>query len=127
MSDIQVLDAVKEYGALRALDHVNLRIEAGQFVVLLGPSGCGKSTLLRAIAGLEPLSGGSIRLDDVEVSRGEQILEVDAASFRAGFWEVEVNVRGEEILWRTAEAVAPRQRVGLRLGEEPHPVADESP
>lgn len=47
--------------AQRALDSVNLSIEAGETVVLLGPSGCGKTTTLRLIAGLErPDSGGKI-------------------------------------------------------------------
>jgi NitT/TauT family transport system ATP-binding protein len=43
-----------------ALRNVNLSIVAGSFVSLLGASGCGKSTVLRLIAGLTPLSGGSI-------------------------------------------------------------------
>ena len=51
--------------------------------------------------------------------------QVEAVSFRAGLWEAEVNVRGEEILWRTAEPVASREEVGLKLGEEPHPVLDD--
>ena len=43
-----------------ALADVNLTIAPGEFVSLLGPSGCGKSTLLRLIAGLGPVSGGTI-------------------------------------------------------------------
>jgi multiple sugar transport system ATP-binding protein len=46
---------------LRAID---LTIGDGEFLVLVGPSGCGKSTLLRSIAGLEEITGGSIRLGD---------------------------------------------------------------
>ena len=45
------------------VDGVDLTVGDGETVALLGPSGSGKSTLLRAIAGLEPLAGGSIRLD----------------------------------------------------------------
>ena len=52
------------FGSFRALDGVSLDIRSGEFVALLGPSGCGKSTALNCIAGLLPLSGGSIRLDD---------------------------------------------------------------
>lgn len=44
-----------------AIDHVDLRIEEGEFVVLLGPSGCGKTTTLRSIAGLEEPDEGQIR------------------------------------------------------------------
>ncbi len=46
-----------------ALDHVNLRIEPGEFISLIGPSGCGKSTLLRLIAGLDQATEGTIAVD----------------------------------------------------------------
>ncbi|MDE6150014.1 MAG: ABC transporter ATP-binding protein [Ruminococcus sp.] len=52
-----------------ALDKVNLEIEKGEFICLLGPSGCGKSTLLNAIAGFDLVNHGSIKIDDVEVTR----------------------------------------------------------
>ena len=47
-------------GPIRALADINLTIRPGEFVSVLGPSGCGKSTLLRCIAGLEPITSGSI-------------------------------------------------------------------
>ena len=43
---------------VRAVDDVSLRIEDGEFMVLVGPSGCGKSTMLRMIAGLEEVTEG---------------------------------------------------------------------
>ncbi|MEP1497565.1 ABC transporter ATP-binding protein, partial [Pseudophaeobacter sp.] len=58
--DIQSLS--KNYGAVEILKEVNVAINPGDFLVLVGPSGCGKSTLLNCIAGLEPISGGSIRI-----------------------------------------------------------------
>ena len=61
---IEVKNVSKNFGAVRVLDNVNLRIDAGELVALLGPSGCGKTTLLRIIAGLETADTGSIYLED---------------------------------------------------------------
>ncbi len=53
--------------AFNALDAMSLTIRRGEFICLLGPSGCGKSTALNCIAGLFPLSGGAIWLDDARI------------------------------------------------------------
>ncbi|MCA1335253.1 Trehalose import ATP-binding protein SugC [Pseudooceanicola marinus] len=58
--DIKNLD--KSYGQTKILRDINVAIDQGDFLVLVGPSGCGKSTLLNCIAGLEPISGGSIEI-----------------------------------------------------------------
>jgi multiple sugar transport system ATP-binding protein len=50
-------------GDVVAIDHVDLTVHDGEFVVLVGPSGCGKSTLLRLVAGLEDLTSGTIEID----------------------------------------------------------------
>ncbi|QHT57780.1 ABC transporter ATP-binding protein [Cellulomonas sp. H30R-01] len=68
MSGLRVQDVVVRYPAGRrgwttAVDGVSLDVGAGEVVALLGPSGCGKSSLLRAVAGLEPLAGGSVAFD----------------------------------------------------------------
>ncbi len=51
-----------------AVQGVTLSLKAGDIGVLIGPSGCGKTTLLRAVAGLEPVTGGEIRLTQSVVS-----------------------------------------------------------
>lgn len=54
---------VRYPGGLDALRGVDLAVGRGEFVAVIGPSGCGKSTLLRAIAGLVPVSSGSLAVD----------------------------------------------------------------
>lgn len=61
----------KSFGATEILKDINVSIDPGDFLVLVGPSGCGKSTLLNCIAGLEPISSGSLAIageDMVDVS-----------------------------------------------------------
>jgi multiple sugar transport system ATP-binding protein len=70
MAQITLEQVTKEYaGGVRAVDAVDLAVESGEFLVLVGPSGCGKSTLLRMIAGLEEVTGGSIRIGERDVTR----------------------------------------------------------
>jgi len=58
----------KYYGAVKAVDNLDLEIRDKEFLVLLGPSGCGKTTTLNMIAGLEELSEGDIYFDDQVVN-----------------------------------------------------------
>ena len=55
-------------GGVRAVEGVDLNIAHGEFTVLVGPSGCGKSTLLRMIAGLETITEGVMKIDDLVVN-----------------------------------------------------------
>jgi multiple sugar transport system ATP-binding protein len=58
-----LLDRIsKHFGAVKVIEDLDLHIDDREFLVLVGPSGCGKSTVLRLIAGLEELSGGTIRI-----------------------------------------------------------------
>jgi len=64
MAAVELRNVVKSYdGKTNVIHGIDLDVEPGEFVVFVGPSGCGKSTLLRMIAGLEPISGGDIRID----------------------------------------------------------------
>ena len=61
-----------------SVDRVSLGLHAGDMGVLIGPSGCGKTTLLRAVAGLERVSAGEIRLAHTVVSRADRHLAPEA-------------------------------------------------
>jgi spermidine/putrescine transport system ATP-binding protein len=67
--DIRLVELVKRYGDVTAVDGIDLHVRPGEFFTLLGPSGCGKTTTLRLIAGFERPDGGAILLDDVDMSR----------------------------------------------------------
>ncbi len=57
----------RNFGAFNALKDITLAVGRGEFIALLGPSGCGKSTALNCLAGLLPLTGGSIWLDEKRI------------------------------------------------------------
>ncbi len=62
MSAVTLEKVTKSYGPIDVVHGIDLTIEPKEFVVLVGPSGCGKSTTLRMIAGLEEISGGTVRI-----------------------------------------------------------------
>ncbi|MGR2752264.1 ABC transporter ATP-binding protein [Agromyces arachidis] len=66
---IRLTGLTKEFGAVTAVDHVDLEIAAGEFFSMLGPSGSGKTTVLRLIAGFEQPTGGTIELFGDDVTR----------------------------------------------------------
>lgn len=69
-STVQIEDVSKEFrepgskDTFLALEEINFRVEAGEFVCVVGPSGCGKSTLLNIVAGLLPSTTGTVKIDD---------------------------------------------------------------
>ena len=65
--DVQRL-GVRYANGHEALRHASLAVPQGELVVILGSNGCGKSTLLKAIVGLAPAHGGSVRVDDLELT-----------------------------------------------------------
>jgi len=64
MAEVRLIDVVKQFGDVVAVDHINLEVHDKEFVVLVGPSGCGKSTTLQMIAGIEDPSEGEIYIND---------------------------------------------------------------
>jgi ABC-type sugar transport system ATPase subunit len=69
MASVNFDRVTKRFGDVTAVSNLSLRIEDGEFMVLLGPSGCGKSTALRMIAGLEDVSDGVLSIGDRVVNQ----------------------------------------------------------
>jgi multiple sugar transport system ATP-binding protein len=69
MAYLQLDNIKKSFGDTHVIKGVDLQIEKGEFIVFVGPSGCGKSTLLRLIAGLEPITSGTLSLDGRDITR----------------------------------------------------------
>ncbi|MGY6126483.1 ABC transporter ATP-binding protein [Paraburkholderia strydomiana] len=111
--------------SIAALQGLDLNIWRGEFIALLGPSGCGKSTALNCIAGLQPLSGGGIWLDDKRIDvlppekRGFGMVFQNYALFphmsvldNVGFGLKMRGVGKSEIMRRAREALQLVQLVG---------------
>ena len=68
-SSITFENVSKSYGeGLHAVEHVDFKVEAGEFFSLLGPSGCGKTTTLRMVAGFEQPTAGRVLLGDQDIT-----------------------------------------------------------
>ena len=118
---LQLTNAEKRFGAMQALAPVNLDVQDGEFISIVGPSGCGKSTLLRLVAGLLPLSGGTIEIDGsvvvAPVTRlGIVFQQPVLLDWRTALGNVlfQIEMRGERpAAWRE-RALSLLDQVGLR-------------
>ena len=66
--EVQLVDLVKRFADVVAVDGINMKMPPGEFFSMLGPSGCGKTTTLRMIAGFERPTEGQILLDGVDMA-----------------------------------------------------------
>ena len=66
---LEVVDLVKHFGAIRAVDGASLTVDTGEVVGLVGESGSGKSTLGRCVTRLEQLTDGTVRINGTDISR----------------------------------------------------------
>ena len=68
MAEVILKEVIKDFGKSTVINDVSIKINEGDFCVIVGPSGCGKSTLLRIIAGLEIPTNGSIIINSKDVT-----------------------------------------------------------
>ncbi|GCC49474.1 hypothetical protein chiPu_0034000, partial [Chiloscyllium punctatum] len=69
MAHVEIENVSKAYGPYKIIEGLDLTVADEEFVVLVGPSGCGKTTTLRMIAGLEAVTGGTIRIGNRDVTQ----------------------------------------------------------
>ncbi|MEE1752934.1 ABC transporter ATP-binding protein [Streptomyces sp. SP18CS02] len=118
----------RQPGEFTALDGVDLRIEAGEFVVVVGPSGCGKSTLLDLLGGLTPVTQGRVLLDGRPVTgpgvdRGIVFQQYALLPWRTAQGNVEFGLEATGVprRERAERARAHLDLVGLSGFENRHP------
>ena len=117
-----------EKHTVRAIEGLDLQVREGEIVCLLGPSGCGKTTVLRMIAGLEPVSGGSIHVGDRPVTgagsdRGMVFQEFALFPWRTVRKNIEFGLEIRQTPIEERHEVSTRliQLVGLTGFENAHP------
>lgn len=89
MAIVELHDVSRVYQSgmhtLRALDHVDLSLREGEFIVILGPSGAGKSTLLNLLGGLDSPTEGQIIVDGQDISTLSRDELADYRAAKVGF------------------------------------------
>jgi ABC-2 type transport system ATP-binding protein len=115
---VAVRGLVAEYGPVRALDGVDLRIMPGEIVALLGPNGAGKTTLIETIVGLRPVQRGSVEILGLPVERRSEVVDRIGVQPQRGSLYQHLTVGETFALWgslfgRRVDPAAAAARVGL--------------
>ena len=124
MNGIQIQGVTKRYGGKQgtlALQQLDVDIAPGEFIAVVGPSGCGKSTLMRLIAGLHPVSSGSITVEGKTVNGPVTDLGIVFQSPVLLDWRntldnvlFQADIRGLPVKAYRERALALLQQVGLQ-------------
>ena len=80
MTVVEIENLRKEFGSVRALDGISLRIDDGEWIAIMGPSGSGKTTLINILGGLDSPTSGRAIVDGTDVARLD---EAGLTRFRA--------------------------------------------
>ena len=109
---------VKDFGDMRAVDHIELEVARGEIFGVLGPNGAGKTTVLRMLATLLPIDAGEAQLFGVDVRRQPHMVR-QLVGVTGQYASVDENLTARENLWLFArlQGIAParaRQEGGTR-------------
>lgn len=116
MEAITASAVTKSFGAVRALDGIDVAIQPGELFFLLGASGCGKTTLLRCIAGLETPSSGTIHFGKRDVTNLPPHRREAAMVFQSYALWPHLTV-GQNIAFGLEERKVPREEIRKRVDE----------
>lgn len=120
ISNLTKIYQTRENAEVLALDNIDLKIEKGSFVAVVGPSGCGKSTLLSLLAGLTPVTEGSVAIDGEEVLKPHPKIGVVFQSDLLLFWRtvldnilLPIEIKGLDVKEYKPRAESLLKQVGL--------------
>lgn len=116
MAEIRIVNLLKKFGDLHAVDNLNYTFQDGKVTCLLGPSGCGKTTLLRMIGGLETITDGEIYFGDREITSLSTRDRNIGMVFQYPVVYKGLNVE-ENIALPLREAKLPREEIAERVEE----------
>lgn len=114
MSGVELINVSKSFEQTTVISNLNLKIEEGEFVVLVGPSGCGKSTTLRMIAGLEDVSTGQIIIAGRDVTNAAPKSRDIAMVFQSYALYPHMDVAGN-MSFSLSLAKTPKQEISRRV------------
>ncbi len=116
MISIRIQNLTKRFGAVTALQHLDLTIQPGELFFLLGPSGCGKTTLLRSLAGFYVPDEGKIFFGDEDVTQLEPHKRNTGMMFQSYALWPHMSV-AENVAFGLEERRVPRPEITRRVGE----------
>jgi ABC-type sugar transport system ATPase subunit len=116
MSQLELNNVSKSFGATKVIHGVDLAVKDREFVVFVGPSGCGKSTLLRIIAGLEKVTSGEVVLEGKNVNNVAAADRGLAMVFQSYALYPHMSVR-QNLSFGLENTKTPKEEVAARVAE----------
>jgi ABC-type Fe3+/spermidine/putrescine transport system ATPase subunit len=113
---VELQGCTRDYGAVRAVDALDLAVREGECLALLGPSGCGKTTTLNLIAGFVPPTAGRILIDGEDVTGRPAHLRGLGVVFQSYALFPHLSV-GENVAFGLRERRVPAAEIERRVGD----------